>query len=192
MFGRNKHIKESVKLCSFHLKNGYTGLSVPSQHILTCQLRTKINSSNFKALKRDFNPWSQIRKTFFENYNSCQVFVQKDKQDGRLAPAYFSHNYKYFDQLLQTVKNETTVLNLVFKEFLQTSIPPLISILYAKKGVSRFFVENFLPHSTEKFRRRSLVCFRKFPLSKNLKDKRGGGGGVARFSVVFIKLKKCR
>ena len=54
------------------------------------------------------------------------------EQDGRLAPAYFSPNYKYFDQLLQTVKNKTTVLILVFKEFLQTSIPPLISVLYAK------------------------------------------------------------
>ena len=49
-----------------------------------------------------------------------------------LAPAYFSPNYKYFDQLLQTVKNKTTVLILVFKEFLQTSIPQLISVLYAK------------------------------------------------------------
>ena len=38
------------------------------------------------------------------------------KQDGRLAPAYFSPNYKSFDQLLQTVKNKTTVLILVFKE----------------------------------------------------------------------------
>ena len=33
-----------------------------------------------------------------------------------LAPAYFSPNYTYFDQLLQTVKNKTTVLILVFKE----------------------------------------------------------------------------
>ena len=32
-----------------------------------------------------------------------------DKQDGRLAPAYFSHEYKYFDQHLPTVENETTV-----------------------------------------------------------------------------------
>ena len=48
-----------------------------------------------------------------------------------LAPAYFSPNYNYFDQLLQTVKNKTTVLILVLKEFLQTSIPSLISVLYA-------------------------------------------------------------
>ena len=33
----------------------------------------------------------------------------KCKQDGRLAPAYFSPENKYFDQHLQTVKNETTV-----------------------------------------------------------------------------------
>ena len=49
-----------------------------------------------------------------------------------LAPAFFSPNYKHFNQLLQTVKSKTTVLILVFKEFLQTSIPPLISVLYAK------------------------------------------------------------
>ena len=54
------------------------------------------------------------------------------KQDGRLAPAYFSPNYKSFDQALQTVEFDTTVLNLVFKEFLQTSFPLLISVLYAK------------------------------------------------------------
>ena len=57
----------------------------------------------------------------------------KTKQDGRLAPAYFSPNYKYFDQFLQMVKNKTTVLILVFKEFLQTAIRPLISVFYAKR-----------------------------------------------------------
>ena len=31
------------------------------------------------------------------------------QQDGRLAPPYFSQEYKYFDQHLPTVKNETTV-----------------------------------------------------------------------------------
>ena len=64
------------------------------------------------------------------------------KQDGRLAPAYFLLKYKYFDQLLQTVKNKTTVLILVFKEFLQTSIRPLISVLYAK-GYDDFPLKNF-------------------------------------------------
>ena len=56
------------------------------------------------------------------------------EQDGRLAPAYFSPNYKYFDQFLQMVKNKTFVLNLIlkFKEFLQKSIPPLISVICAK------------------------------------------------------------
>ena len=60
------------------------------------------------------------------------IFGKNDWQDGRLALAYFSPNYKYLDQLLKTVTNKTSVLNLVFKEFLQTSIPPLISVLYAK------------------------------------------------------------
>ena len=61
------------------------------------------------------------------------VFLAKNKQDGQLAPAYLSPNYKYFDQLLQMVQNKTTLLNLVFKEFLQTSIPPLISLLYIEE-----------------------------------------------------------
>ena len=59
-----------------------------------------------------------------------------------LALAYFSPNYKYFDQLLLPVKNKTTVLILFFKEFLQISIPPLISVLYAK-GYHYFPLKNF-------------------------------------------------
>ena len=64
------------------------------------------------------------------------------KQDGRLAPEYFSPNYNFFDQALQTVEIDTTVLNLVFKDFLQTSIRPLISVLYAK-GYHDFPLKNF-------------------------------------------------
>ena len=48
----------------------------------------------------------------------------------------------FFDHLLQAVKNKTTVLILVCKEFSQTSFRPLISALYAKM-VSRFSVEFF-------------------------------------------------
>ena len=59
-----------------------------------------------------------------------------------LAPKFISPNYKYFNQLLQTVKNKTTVLILVFKEFSQISIPPLISVLYAK-GYNYFPLKNF-------------------------------------------------
>ena len=64
------------------------------------------------------------------------------KQGGRLAPAYFSPNYKNFDQLLQTVKNKTKVLNLVFKEILQTAIPTMVSVLYAK-SYHDFPLKNF-------------------------------------------------
>ena len=72
-----------------------------------------------------------------------KCIVMENKQDGRLAPAYFSPNYKYFDQLFQTVKNKTTVLILVFNELLlQTSIRPLISVLYAK-GYHDFSLKNF-------------------------------------------------
>ena len=95
-----------------------------------------------------------------------------------LAPAYFSRNYKYFDQLLQTVKNKSTVLILVFKELLQTSIPPLTSVLYAK-GYHEFSVEKFSSHSAKKFRRRTRLCFRKFRVSKNFMPKRR----ISRYSM---------
>ena len=39
---------------------------------------------------------------------------------------------------MQTVKNETTNSNLVSEGFLQTSIPPLISVFYAKDIVQNF------------------------------------------------------
>ena len=42
-------------------------------------------------------------------------------------------------------------------------------------GASRLSVENSLSHSTEKLRRGNL-CFRKFLVSKNVKDNREGGG----------------
>ena len=43
------------------------------------------------------------------------------------------------------------------------------------KRVSRFSVEKILSHSAEKFRRGTLLCFRKFLIPKNVRDKRGGG-----------------
>ena len=123
---------------------------------------------------------------------------KKLKQNGRLAPAYFSPEDKYFDQHWQTVKNETTVQNLVFEGFLQTSIPSLIFTFYEKGGYHDFSFKNFfslyrkillgsnpvhenfeyenvfcmrrgyheivaklfLSHSTEKLRRRPLLCFK--------------------------------
>ena len=70
--------------------------------------------------------------------NSCY----NCKQDGQLALAFFSPNYNFFDQALQTVEIDTTVLTLVFKDFLQTSIRPLISVLNAK-GYHDFPLKNF-------------------------------------------------
>ena len=42
------------------------------------------------------------------------------------------------------------------------------------RGISRFSVEKFLSHSTEKLRRRTLLCFKKFLVSKNLCIREGG------------------
>ena len=92
------------------------------------------------------------------------------EQDGWLAPAFFSPNYKYFDQLLQTVKNKTTVLILVF-----TNINLASDFCTLCNRVWRFSVENFLSHGAEKFRRGTFLCFRKFLVPKKVWDKRGDG-----------------
>ena len=41
------------------------------------------------------------------------------------------------------------------------------------RGISRFSIENLLPHSAENFRRGTLLCFRKLLLSKNVRDNKG-------------------
>ena len=62
---------------------------------------------------------------------------------------------------------------LVFKEFLQTSIRPLISVLYAK-GYHDFPLKNFCL-TVPKNLVEELFCFRKSLVSKNVSDKRRGG-----------------
>ena len=78
----------------------------------------------------------------FHEFRVSKTVKDNSYKGNMLVPAFFSPNYKYFDQLLQTVKNKTTVLILVFKEFLQTSIRPMISVLYAK-GYHDFPLKNF-------------------------------------------------
>ena len=41
------------------------------------------------------------------------------------------------------------------------------------EGVSRFSVENFLSHSADKIRRRTLLCFKRILVSKFFKQKKG-------------------
>ena len=103
-----------------------------------------------------------------------------------LSPAYFSPNYKYFDQLLQTVKNKTTVLILVFKEFLQTLIPPLISVLYAK-GYHYFPLKNFRLTLPNNFAEEHVCVSENFGYRKNLWI-RGGGGECHDFLSIFFCL----
>ena len=58
----------------------------------------------------------------------------------------------WFDQLLQTVKNVLhTVLNLVFKAFLQTAIPPLFIYFMQKRGYHDFPLNIFRRTVPKKF-----------------------------------------
>ena len=122
--------------------------------------------------------------------NNCDWI--KEQQDGRPSPAYFSLNYKYVDQLLQTVKNKTTVLNLVFKEFLQTSIRPLISVLYAK-GYHDFPLKNFCLTVPKNFVEEPFCVSENFCYRKILWIR--GGGGREEVSKIFRRkffLSRCR
>ena len=101
-------------------------------------------------------------------------FTLNDIQDGRLAPAYFSPDYECFDQLLQTVKNRTTVSILVFKELLQTSIWPLISVLYAKR-YHDFPLKNFCLRLPKNFVEEPFCVSENLWYRKNVRDKRGSG-----------------
>ena len=57
-----------------------------------------------------------------------------------------------------------------------------------QRFMSRFSVDFFLSHSTEKFRRGNFVCFTKFLVWKKNMDKRGGGRkGASQFFVeIFL------
>ena len=117
----------------------------------------------------------------------------KSEQDGRLAPEYFSPNYKYFDQLLQTVRNKITVLNLVLKEFLQTSLPPLISVVYAK-GYHDLPLKNFCLTVPKNFVGEPFCVSQNFWFRKILWIRGGGGregGSITIFCQKFF-VSQCR
>ena len=63
---------------------------------------------------------------------------------------------------MQTVKNETTVENLVFEGLPLTSIPPLISIFNAKD-----LVENFLSQCRKMSLGNTLLLFQNFLANRN-------------------------
>ena len=119
--------------------------------------------------------WQVLVYFLFSRSEKCKNFNidRKNEQDGRLAPTYFSPNYKYFDQLLQKVKNKTTVLILVFKEFLQTSIRPLISVLYAK-GYHDFPLKNFCLTVPKNFVEETFCVSENFWYQKMLGKREGG------------------
>ena len=81
------------------------------------------------------------------------------------------------------VKNKTTVLILVFKEFLQTSIPPLISVLHAK-GYHYFPLKNFRLTVPKNFVEEPFFVSQNFWYRKNLWIR--GGGEYHEFPSKFL------
>ena len=83
---------------------------------------------------------------------------------------------------MQTVKNKTTVLILVFKEFLQTSIRPLISVLYAK-GYHDFLLKNVCLPLPKNFAEEPFSVSENFWYRKKLGIRQGR---ASRFSVKIV------
>ena len=127
----------------------------------------------------------------FCGFNMTIKHDKFNKQDGRLAPAYFSPNYKCFDQLLQTVKNKTTVSILVFKEFLQTSIWPLTSVLYAK-GYHDFPLKNFCLTVPKNFVEELFCVSENLWYRKMLGIREGAGITIFRQNCLFHSTEKLR
>ena len=96
------------------------------------------------------------------------------EQDGRLAPGYFSQEYKYFDQHICPPLKTRLLFKIWFaKVFYKHQFHHWFLYSMQKRGVSRLFVQNFLSHSTEKFRWGTLRWIRKFRVAKNFKHKKG-------------------
>ena len=55
------------------------------------------------------------------------------------------------------------------------------------RGKSRFSIEKLLSQGPEKLRRGTLLCFTKFPVSKQFMGKRGGGGGRREYHDLLSK-----
>ena len=113
---------------------------------------------------------------------------QNTEQDGQLSPAFFSPNYKYFDQFLQTVINKTTVLILVFEECLQTtSTTP--SVLYAKR-YQDFPLKIFRLTVPKKFGEEPFCVSQKICHRKMLGVRGGGGINIFRRKVFVPQCRK--
>ena len=105
-----------------------------------------------------------------------------EKQNGRLAPAYFSPNYKYFDHFFANGQKRDYCFEFSFQKVFK-NINSITDFCTLCKRVSLFSVENFLSHSAGKFRRGALLCFTKFLVSKNVRNKKVG---ESRFSVEIV------
>ena len=112
-----------------------------------------------------------IGNLFYYHPTSCQVLIQLNwQQNGRLATAYFSPNYKYFDQLLKTVKNELLFWIKFSKVFYKHQFHHWFLYFMQKRGVSRSSKSRQIDRnfSVEILKILSAFCFKQFVLFKCL------------------------
>ena len=134
------------------------------------------------------------------------------QQDGRLAPTYFSQEYKYFDQHICPQLKTRLLFEIWFakifykhqfhhwflysmqkrgtEKFRWGTLRWIRKFRVAKnfmhkKGISLNSVEKSLSHSADKIGRRTLLCFERILVSKIFKRRRGE---ASRFSRKFFYL----
>ena len=133
-------LKKDYKVFSKELKflgMNFSSLQSTQQLLLLAWLWWR-NHGNLQWIRLQRIHCNPYQKERFHHWRICTGTVWvKLKQDGRLAPAYFSPNYKYFDQFFQKAINKTTVLILVFKEFLKHQFDHWF-LYFMQKGITIF------------------------------------------------------
>ena len=132
--------------------------------------KTATISQRFRVAKIYINAGGrQSKKQFPKNFHRVKSKTRRPARTG-----IFFAQLQNFDQPLQTIENETTVLNLIFKGFFsQKAVSPLIPILQATEGVSRFSVPlNNFPLRVPKKLPGTLQYFKKFRVLKSFKQRK--------------------
>ena len=100
------------------------------------------------------------------------------------STSIFFAQLQYFDQLLKTVKNKTTVWYKFSKSFYKHQFDHWF-LYFMQKCITIFRWKNFVSqYRNISWRNPSVLCFRKFSVAKKFMAKRGGG--VSRFSVQYL------
>ena len=148
----------------------------------------------FNPRNRETQEWKQSGPMDHETEDARSFNRhRKCKQNGRLAPAYFLPNYNYFE-LLRTVKNETTILNLVLNPSVLcfTKFPVAKKFMDKKgrgrEGVSRLSVVILKIKNVGKVWVSKPYLPLRYSVVSSKSVSWGGGGGGGGLKTLCIKI----